>query len=111
MALSYEDRVGKMKTVADVGDQLRKAVNAEKKAKAAVRTAGNFSKKIELQRELKEASTVVRKLRSNLFDLEDEISLRIEQEAQAQADTEARKQKAVEDKINGSIQSNGLFAF
>jgi hypothetical protein len=45
MALSYEDRVAKMKTVADVGDQLRKAVNAEKKAKAAVRTAGNFSKK------------------------------------------------------------------
>lgn len=53
----------------------------------------------------------MRKLRSNIFDLEDEISLRIEQEAQAKAETEAREKKAVEDKINGSIQSNGLFAF
>lgn len=98
--MSYEQRVAKMKTVADVGDQLQKAINAEKKAKRAVNQAASLNKKIELQREWKEASAVVRKLRSNLFDLEDQFALRFQ-----------REQEAAENHFRGSIQSEGLFVF
>jgi phage shock protein A len=111
MALSYEQRVARMKTVVDVGDQLQKAINAAKKLKREVNNAQDFSQKIEAHRNLKEAESIVRKLRSNLFDLEEQISLRIQQKAQAKTEAEARIEEAAIKHFGGSTQSERLFAF
>ncbi|WP_127471963.1 hypothetical protein [Thiomicrorhabdus aquaedulcis] len=97
MALSYEQRVAKMKTVTDIGDQLRKAINAAKERKRAMALCGNFSQKIEINREFKDAESVVRKIRSNLFDLENSFAV-IEQ-------TKTNSHYEIK------IQSEGLFAF
>lgn len=114
MALTYEQRVAKMLTVEDVSDQLRKAKQQEIMANRAVRLARNFMMKIELNRKAAEASSVTRKIRSNLFDLEDQISERIS--LQQQAETQAKQKievgkELVAKQYCDSINSEGVYAF
>lgn len=76
--VSYEVRVGKMKTPSDVAEQIRLAKQYAKnlRRKKQYRTP-NFEDKIIISQAITEAEAVLRKLRLNSFALQDDLAKRI----------------------------------
>lgn len=71
--ITFEDRKAKIKTVDDIGAQISLA----KKYAATIRTkakkASTLGEKLKLNEEHKQAVIVLRQLRVNYFDIEDEL--------------------------------------
>lgn len=73
--LSYEQRLAKIDSVAELDNQLRLAINTVKRIKGKLRNAGSFSEQMLFYRpQLKVAEQIVRKLRANYFDIEEQMN-------------------------------------
>ena len=71
--MTYEERVGKMHTPDDVGEQLRLAKAYVFRLRRTFKKAACLAEKVELEAALKAAESVLRRLRLNVFDLEDRL--------------------------------------
>lgn len=69
--VSYDDRVAKMEKPGDEEVQILHAKKYVARLRTKAKSAGTLAEKLELQSAVKEAEGVLRKLRLNVFDLED----------------------------------------
>jgi hypothetical protein len=72
--VTYEQRVSQIKTVEDVGVQLVRAKQYVMRLRVSMKKAEMLAEKIEYSAAIKEAEAVLRKLRINVFALEDAVS-------------------------------------
>lgn len=73
--ITCEQRIAKIKTVADIDDQLRKAKDYARRLRLAAIACPTLAEKLEMNEQVKEAERVVRQLRSKSFDIEDALNL------------------------------------
>lgn len=71
--VTYEQRVSRMKVPGDEDIQLYRAKAYVKRLKRESRSAPSLADKLEYQEAIKEAEGVLRKLRVNIFALNDEL--------------------------------------
>lgn len=71
--VTYDDRISKMKKPSDVQKQLRLAKQYVMRLRSKSKNAKSLQMKIELQKAIKDAEAVLRRLRKNIFTLEDLI--------------------------------------
>lgn len=71
---SYEERRAAIEKFEDLEREIRSAKSLVSRLRAKARKAELLNEKIYFQRLQKEAEAVLRKLRSNYFDIEDELS-------------------------------------
>ena len=69
--VTYDQRLAKMKVPGDEQKQIELAKNYVKSLRAKKRKAPTLAEKIDIDAAIKEANGVLRKLRLNVFDLED----------------------------------------
>lgn len=74
--LTYEQRLASIETVDDLDKQLRLAKQTALRLRNKAKKAEFLADKIELQRQAKEAESVLRRLRSNYFDIESKLQPR-----------------------------------
>ena len=87
--ITYEQRVEAMMSVEDVGEQIRLAKAYMMRMRTAAKKEPTLARKVEAQRKVKEAESVLRRLRSNVFDLEDRFMACTHQQSSLQAPTGA----------------------
>ena len=75
--ITFEQRVSRILSVNDLDEQLRLAKNYTQAMKRKAKQADSLEEKIKLKSEEKEAFSVLRKLRTNYFDIEDSINARL----------------------------------
>jgi hypothetical protein len=71
--ITYEHRISQIKSVGDVAIQLQRAKGYKMRLRAKVKSATSLGEKVELGTALKRAESVLRKLRMNVFELEDSV--------------------------------------
>jgi hypothetical protein len=69
--ITYEQRVSKMLKPGDEDEQLRLAKQYSKKLRNEAKKQITLAGKLKINEKVKQAESVVRKLRQNIFDLED----------------------------------------
>ena len=69
--VTYEERVAQMHVPGDEEKQLRLAKEYVKRLKRKLKKAPSLDEKLEINAAISEAEQVLRKLRLNIFDLED----------------------------------------
>lgn len=74
--VSYDRRVAQMRRPGDEDDQLRLAKAYAQRLRRKCKTAISLAEKMELGKAIKEAEGVLRKLRMNIFDLQDMLEKR-----------------------------------
>ena len=81
--ITYEQRVRKMQKPGDEEIQLRRAKNYVRRLRNRMRNADSLEEKLLLSKAVKEAESVLRRLRQNIFDLEDMLNERVSRKALA----------------------------
>lgn len=74
--VTYEDRVKKMNVLGDEVLQIQRAKQYIRLLKARKNKAATLAEKIDLMDAIKRAESVLRKLRTSVFDLEDMLRSR-----------------------------------
>jgi hypothetical protein len=69
--ITYEQRVAKMLKSGDENEQLRLAKQYAQRLRKEAKSGRTLEEKLALQAIAKEADTVIRKIRQNIFELED----------------------------------------
>ena len=69
--ITYEQRVNSMKGFNDVAEQIRLAKAYMMRLRTAAKKEPTLALKLDAQKKVKEAESVLRRLRSNVFELED----------------------------------------
>lgn len=72
---TYHQRRANIHTVNDLEDELRKANLYVRRMRRNAKNAKLLESKIKIQQSVKEAESVLRKLRCNYFDIEDELTV------------------------------------
>ena len=72
--ISYEQRISKMIKLGDEDIQLQRAKNYIRRLRRKSIKAPSLKLKLEMQTKVKEAEKVLRKLRQNIFALEDQLN-------------------------------------
>lgn len=71
--ITYEQRISQIKSVDDITIQLQRAKSYMMRLRAKMKTTTSLGEKVELDSALKQAESVLRKLRMNVFELEDSV--------------------------------------
>lgn len=72
---TYHQRRANIQTLDDLDDELRKAKLYVRRLRRNAKAAELLESKIKIQKSVKEAESVLQKLRCNYFDIEDELTL------------------------------------
>ena len=75
---TFEQRRANIQTFDDLDNELRKAKLYMRRLKKNAKEADTLESKIEIQQNVKVAEGVLRKLRTRYFDIEDELTLHIQ---------------------------------
>ena len=75
---TFEQRRANIQNVGDLDNELRKAKLYMRRLKKNAKEADTLESKIEIQQNVKVAEGVLRKLRTRYFDIEDELTLHIQ---------------------------------
>jgi hypothetical protein len=94
--ITYEQRVAKMNKPGDEDTQLRLAKQYARKLHDKAKAGNTLEEKIALKKIAKRADAVMHKLRQNIFDLEDMLYKKAEQE-------KAEEKPKQQIKVNGEI--------
>lgn len=73
--ITYEQRVNSMKGFNDVAEQIRLAKAYMMRLRTAAKKEPTLALKLDAQKKVKEAESVLRRLRSNVFELEDRFAV------------------------------------
>lgn len=72
--VTYEQRVAKIDSIEELENQIRLSREYVRKIQRELKNfEGSFDQKLAINRRLKDAEVVVRKLRFNSFDIEDKL--------------------------------------
>ncbi|WP_419604657.1 hypothetical protein [Thiolapillus sp.] len=70
---TYEQRVARMKRPEDVDRELKRAKAYMMRLRGKMKKAASFDEKIQLEKDIKLAESVLRQLRLNIYELEDQL--------------------------------------
>lgn len=70
---TYEQRTANILSVADLDTELKRAKLYARRMKVQSKKAPSLEEKLAYQKRFKEAESVLRKLRANYFDIEDQL--------------------------------------
>ncbi|WP_293648512.1 hypothetical protein [Thiolapillus sp.] len=70
---TYEQRVARMKRPEDVDRELKRAKAYMMRLRGKMKKAASLDEKIQLEKDIKLAESVLRQLRLNIYELEDQL--------------------------------------
>ena len=70
---TYEQRVARMKRPEDVDRELKRAKSYMMRLRGKFKKAASLEEKIQLEKDIKLAESVLRQLRCHVFELEDQL--------------------------------------
>ena len=92
---TYAQRVARIQRPGDEDVELRRAKDYVRRLKRAAKKAATLEQKIELLDAVREAETVLRKMRANIFELEDLALARLRNHRSAERDAEVMRARSL----------------